>query len=834
MSHHLENLTPQQIQLLISRIPELPTAEKVQLLEELEVHDLKNARRRAREDFLTFCHRIYPGFKEGAHHRHLRPLLHDMARPSDSWGEDEPPPWALRMTVSMAPRFGKSETISYLYVAWYLGHNPTHQVMMVTHTEGLSSGFGKKVRDLIDSAEYQAIFEGSVQVSKDKSAAGNWTTAQGGVYLALGVGGSAAGMGAHLLVCDDLVSEQAVLYGNPETAFSQAWDYVQVGPLQRLMPGGRIIMIGTRWGKRDPIARAIQWSKDKIAEGALTWHEVRFPAVMEVERDGVTTMVSLWPEQWPLKELMAKKANMRPQFWAAQYLQEPTNEAAALIKREFWNIWTKPKPPEIDYIIQTWDTAHETKTRNDYSACTTWGIWVNEAKERNEIILLDYWKGRVEYPELKKKALEQYNEWRPDDLIIEKKAAGAPLIQELRRMDMFVMEVSPSRGRQGMSNDKYARTNAVTVVFEDGHVWVPDNKWGRELIEVCADFPNGEFDDPVDCLVAGTKVCMADGTQRAVEHVVAGDFVHTPYGAARVASAGPTGLFRTYRLRCGGRTLEGTANHPIATERGWVQLQDVRTSDTIKMVSIKEHVWHAKKSLFFRARNTTATPTPRTRHTGGTSAAGEGRGYCTGTFGQPQMALCRRVLTCITETMTRAIMRLTTSNLSTETHTGGCMQSSGGGSAPTRSGSISNASAAKRPLGTPVKKARYGMLPLLPRTLQRAVLRKQHSPQHSPHAGKTPTGLSVLFAVGSLMRSVLQPSFVATRVSIDSVEQTNERRQVFNLSVEGAQCFYANGVLTHNCTVMAMERFRRGGFISLSTDAVEEDNSTAPPMAEYY
>lgn len=499
---HLDGLTPEQIQLLIARIPELPVQEKVKLLEDLEQFDLKNARRRAREHFLTFCHRVYPGFKEGPHHRHLAPLLEDMARPDGyTWESEEEPPWAKRMTVSMPPRFGKSETIAFLYVAWYLGHNPKHQIMMVTHTEDLSSAFGRKVRDLIDTEEYQAIFEGSVQVSKDKSASGNWTTVQGGVYLALGVGGSAAGKGAHLLVCDDLVSEQAVLYGNPEQAFEHAWNYIQVGPLQRLMPGGRIIMIGTRWGKRDPIARAIQWSKDKANEGAMAWHEVRFPAIMEVERGGEMVTVSLWPEQWPVKELLAKKANMRPHFWAAQYMQEPTNEEAALLKREHWRLWTGARPPECHYIIQTWDTAHETKTRNDYSACTTWGVFWYEPRNRNEIILLDYWKDRVEYPELKKKAKEFHDKWEPDDFIIEKKAAGAPLIQELRRTGLFVMETNPSRGKSGLSNDKYARTNAVADIFEDGLVWVPDTKGGRELVEVCADFPNGEYDDPVDCTV---------------------------------------------------------------------------------------------------------------------------------------------------------------------------------------------------------------------------------------------------------------------------------------------------------------------------------------------
>lgn len=489
-------LSPEQIRLLIARVPEMPLAEKVALLEQIEASEVAQARQAARDDFLVFCHRVYPGFKEGAHHRHLKPLLHDMVR--DDWDHDrnKAPVWAKRMTISMAPRMGKSETIAFLYVAWYLGHNPSHQIIMGTHTEELSAGFGRKVRDLIDTAEYQAIFPDTA-VSKDKSAAGNWTTTQKGVYLALGINSSAAGKGAHLFVADDLVSEQAVL-ANPDEAFEKAWKFLQVGPLQRLMPGGRIVMIGTRWGVKDPIGRALKWGREN--EEALPWHEVRFPAVMEVMRDGEKTLVSFWPEQWPLEELLAKKSGMQPQFWNAQYLQEPTNEEGSIIKRDWWKIWDKDDPPPCVAKIQVWDTAHDTKAINDYSACQTWGVFFNEDTERHELILLNAFHKRLEFPDLKKRAKAEFDEWLPDALLIEKKAAGAPLIQELRRMNLFIEELNPSRGKNGVSNDKRARLNAVAPVFQDGGVWAPDTRWAREVIELCAEFPNGELDDPVDCV----------------------------------------------------------------------------------------------------------------------------------------------------------------------------------------------------------------------------------------------------------------------------------------------------------------------------------------------
>ena len=302
------------------------------------------------------------------------------------------------------------------------------------------------------------------------------------------MGGNVAGYGAHLLIADDLVSEQAVM-ANPDTAFDNAWEYMQVGPLQRLMPDGKIIMIGTRWGKKDPIGRALAWATDDPYH--KQWHEVRFPAILPSGK-------SLWPEQWPVDQLLAKKAGMQTQFWMAQYMQDPTSEEGAILKREWWQYWAPADPPSVEYIIQSWDTAHDTKSHNDYSACGTWGVWFNEKTNRRELILLDAFKDRLEFPQLKKKALAVYKQWDPECLIIEKKASGAPLIQELRQMDMIVEEYSPSRGRANTSNDKRARGNAVAPLFEDKMIWAPDRAWAREVIDECADFPNGEHDDLYD------------------------------------------------------------------------------------------------------------------------------------------------------------------------------------------------------------------------------------------------------------------------------------------------------------------------------------------------
>lgn len=467
------DLTPSAIAALLQALPTMPVAEKAELLADLELLEQKTKFKRARDSFLEFCRAVYAEWKEGPHHRHLAPKLHDVALGTKT-----------RMSVSMPPRFGKSESIAFLFVAWYLGHHPSHHIMMVTHTASLSADFGRKVRNLIDSPVYQNIFP-DTKVSRDKTASDNWTTTMGGKYLAIGIGANVAGHGAHLLICDDLVSEQVMLTSSPDAAFATAWEYVQVGPLQRLMPNGRIVMIATRWGKKDPIGRALAWAQNNPE--SPQWDEVRFPAIINGK--------SLWPEQWPLEQLLAKKASMFPQFWAAQYMQEPTSEEGAIIKRDWWRIWEADDPPKCEYIMISIDTAHDTKSSSDYTAVTTWGVWSDERRDyKPQLILLDAFKDRMEFPELKKVVLKHYKNWEPDAVIIEKKAAGAPLIQEMRSIGVPVQEFSPSRG-----NDKRVRLNAIADLFSSGIVWVPDTRWAREVMDEVAEFPNGEHDDFCDC-----------------------------------------------------------------------------------------------------------------------------------------------------------------------------------------------------------------------------------------------------------------------------------------------------------------------------------------------
>ena len=465
-----------ELEAMQKALPYMSVQEKMELFEDLELREKRASLKAASTNMLGFATAVYPNFKVGPHHKKLAKIFTDVVE-----GRKK------RVIINIAPRMGKSEFSSYLFPAYFLGKYPDKKIIMGTHTAGLSEDYGRRIRNLIDSDEYREVFPQTL-VADDQKAAGKWSTSAGGQYYAAGVGGALAGRGADLFVIDDPHSEQDVK-SNSRLAFDTAWSWFQTGPLQRLMPGGGIIIVMTRWSLLDLTGRLIDY-QTKNPE-ALPWEIVELPAILN---EGEEDEKSLWPEQWSLEALKSTKASIDPRYWNAQYMQQPTAENSAIVSRKMWRIWEGDEPPSCEYIIQSWDTAFETKNNSDYSACTTWGIFYNEEENDSpQLILLDAFKDRMAFPELKVVALKHYKEWEPDAFIVEKKAAGAPLIQELRAMGIPVQEFSPSRG-----NDKTVRVNAVADLFSSGKVWAPDTRWAREVIEEMAAFPVGEHDDFVD------------------------------------------------------------------------------------------------------------------------------------------------------------------------------------------------------------------------------------------------------------------------------------------------------------------------------------------------
>ena len=472
----LTSLSKVELEALMRGLPHMTKAEKIELFGDLDVREKRASLKAAKTNMLGFATAVYPGFKIGPHHKKLAKIFTDVIE-----GKKK------RVIINIAPRMGKSEFSSYLFPAYFLGKYPEKKIIMGTHTAGLSEDFGRRVRNLIETEEYHEVFPQTL-VAADQKAAGQWSTSAGGQYYAAGVGGALAGRGADLFVIDDPHSEQDVK-ANSRLAFDTAWSWFQTGPLQRLMPGGAIIVIMTRWSLLDLTGRLIDYQTKN--PDAVPWEIVELPAILHEDTEDEK---SLWPEQWSLDALKSTKASIEPRYWNAQYMQQPTSESSAIVSRKMWRIWPSDNPPTCDYIIQSWDTAFEVKNNSDYSACTTWGVFYNEEEgDKPQIILLDAFKDRMTFPDLKVAALKHYKEWEPDAFIVEKKASGAPLIQELRAMGIPVQETNPSRG-----NDKMVRLNAVSDLFASGMVWAPDTRWAREVIEEMASFPVGEHDDYVD------------------------------------------------------------------------------------------------------------------------------------------------------------------------------------------------------------------------------------------------------------------------------------------------------------------------------------------------
>ena len=466
-------MQPQKIKNLINR---LPPEEKADLLKKLELLNEKKTQEKAEQSFLDFVQSMWPAFIEGEHHKIMADAFERVAN-----GE------LKRLIINMPPRHTKSEFASYLFPAWFLGKYPEKKIIQTAHTAELAVGFGRKVRNLISNEDYQKVFKG-IELSSDSKAAGRWNTNKGGDYFAIGVGGAVTGKGADVLVIDDPHSEQEAAVGQYNTdVYDKVYEWYTSGPRQRLQPGGAIIIVMTRWSLRDLTGQIIKNSIQK--EGAGEWEVIELPAILPSGK-------ALWPGFWKQEELESLKAELPVSKWNAQYQQNPTSEEGALIKREWWQEWTQSQLPQCEAIIQSWDTAFLKTQRADYSACTTWGIfnWPDEdGKTIPNLILLDSFKEKLEFPELKRAAYDKYWEWEPDQMIIEAKAAGSPLIFELRSMGIPVTEFTPSRGQ-----DKIARVNAVTDLFASGVVWCPPTRWAEEVVEECASFPSGDHDDLVD------------------------------------------------------------------------------------------------------------------------------------------------------------------------------------------------------------------------------------------------------------------------------------------------------------------------------------------------
>jgi predicted phage terminase large subunit-like protein len=451
---------------------------------------------KAKDDFLTFVKIFAPtivsGFKMG---RHIELLCEKLQGVVDGTTK--------RLMVFLPPRSSKSVICSKLFPAWYIGNFAHHEIMSVSHSDQLASDFGRTVRDIVNTEKFQRIFR-SVALRSDVKAAGKWKTNQNGSYYAAGVRSQVAGRGAHVALLDDVMSE--------EDSFSEAGrryikEWYPAGLRTRIMPNGSIIIVNTRY-HYDDLCGWLLKQESKVEETTNKWEVISIPAWLDEEAAellGLPEGTSYFPEWKPDEILRVDEQEIRAtngaRYWNSLYMQDPSPDDGGIIKKRWIEWWEDDEPPNCDFIIQTYDTAFSTRRTADYSVIQTWGIFSQFEKDEyggehitSNLILLGNIRGRFEYPELRRIAQELYQEYRPDVCIIEKKASGQSLIQDMRRAGLPVLDYLPDR-------DKVARVYASTPMMESGRVWLPkDRQFADDLFEECMSFPNGAHDDQVDCM----------------------------------------------------------------------------------------------------------------------------------------------------------------------------------------------------------------------------------------------------------------------------------------------------------------------------------------------
>ena len=422
-----------------------------------------------------------------------------------------------RLAIFMPPRHGKSILTSEFFPAWYMGRNPDKFIICSTYAQDLADDFGRKVRNQLQDKYYLDLFP-NAKLSTDSASVRRFHTSMGGVYYAVGAGSAITGRGAHLLLIDDPVKGR-------EEADSQAMrknllDWYQATAYTRLMPNGSVILIQTRWHEDDLAGWIL---KETGHEG---WDIVEFPAILNepaAEMLGLKKGDPLWKESYPIERLEEIKKTIGTREWTSLYNQTPSIEEGNVIKRWWWKTWKKEDLPNIEYKIQSWDTAYTVSETSDYSACTTWGVFNGEGGYN--LILLNSYRERLTFPELKNTAVHLYNEHQPDLVLVEAKASGLSLVQELMRTGLPITPFNPRR------MDKLARVHSVAPLFESGRIWAPDTDETEAVVSQCAGFPNTKNDD------------LVDSTTQALIRLRKGWMVSHPQDAPFDENTGPKGSY---------------------------------------------------------------------------------------------------------------------------------------------------------------------------------------------------------------------------------------------------------------------------------------------------
>lgn len=445
----------------------------------------------ARANALVFTKYMFPDYLLARHLKEIAEGLHAVER-----GDID------RLMINVPPRHGKSELASVHYPAWYLGRNPDRRVILGSYSASLAYAFSRRARNILSHPLFPFTDQEGypIRTAGDLSNVQRWDIeGHRGGFLAAGVGGGIAGHGASVLIVDDPISgaEQA----DSAAYRDRAWNWFTQDATTRLDPGGAIIMIGTRWHHDDPFGRALN--------GEDTWTHIDLQAITEWE-DGSRS--ALWPARYDLAALDRLRGQLGERAFEALFQQRPSKQSGAILKRDDWQFWEGIVPP-LEWMVTAWDTAFKPGQQNDWSVGVTIGL-----STLGDFYVIDRWRAKVEFPDLKRGVSAQYIRWHPDEVVVEDAASGQSLIQEMKRargeettwQGAPLVPVVPFKA----DPSKLARVHAISPYVEGHRVYLPaDAPWLDEFMTEATDFPTGEHDDQVDAFAIGMLRLIVHGSE---------------------------------------------------------------------------------------------------------------------------------------------------------------------------------------------------------------------------------------------------------------------------------------------------------------------------------
>lgn len=422
-------------------------------------------RRRARTSLLDFAQYMQPDYAVGEHHRQICTALEAVER-----GEID------RLMIFAPPRHGKSQLASRHFPAWYLGRNPDKQIITSTYAADFAADFGRDVRNLLRESEYRRLFK--TTLSEDSQSAGRWHTADSGIYIATGVGGQLTGRGAHLCLIDDPFKNRED--ADSETIREKVWHWYTSTLYTRLMPGGRIVLICTRWHSDDLAGRLLE-AQDKDGD---KWHVISLKAIDD-------NSSALWPAWYPIESLHRIKAAIGPRDWSALYQQQPQPDEGTFFQRNWFHRYASPQRPEHLNIYITSDYA-VTADGGDYTEHAVWGV-----DALNNLWAIGWWCGQTTADIWIEQLIELIKSYRPlcyfGESGVIRRAIEPILTRRMRETDTYCrMEWIVS------THDKPTRARGFQARASMGKVFIPLSDWGERLIDQLLRFPTGKYDDAVD------------------------------------------------------------------------------------------------------------------------------------------------------------------------------------------------------------------------------------------------------------------------------------------------------------------------------------------------